>query len=356
MKWTLQAPQLSDYEHVTFDLSWGTDWEVVGKKPFSARRAARRLKLAAGLARRAAELSPSLVHFHCGSGGRWDFLGDMILLAAARFGGGPILFHWHRDTETAVYPGTKRLTRGVFLKSAGTAEGLAVLLEGYRPPLQRIGLGHKVHVLPNTFDPALLNLPPRGGHSDRVQVAFIGRLSGEKGFPDLLNAIQRWQSSGLGTPIHFSIAGAADPAAGGLAGIRRHLEEIGIGDHVTLLGPVGGGEKAELLARADLFVLPSHRESFGIAALEAMAAGLPVVAYDVGHLREILGPAGVFVPAGNVEELASSLGELAADPARRQEMGAAGRERARRDFSPAEVGSTLREVYEELIASRERTG
>lgn len=354
-QWTMRCRQLKDFNHLPFDFSRKESWEVVGKKSLDPRRVMRRLWLAASLARQASRLRPSLVHFHCGSGGRWDFIGDMLLLAAARRGGAPVLFHWHRDTTTAVYPGKGKLTQSFFRHSAGACEALAVLLEEYRPPLAHVGVGEKVHVIPNSFEPSLLDLPIRGDRGDPIQIAYIGRLSQEKGFFDLVGAIRQLSSSEKIPKMHFSAAGAADPAAGGLGGIRERLERSEIGDRVTLLGPVAEAGKVELLSRADLLVLPSHRESFGIAALEAMAAGLPVVAYDIGRLREIVGEAGWLVREGDVEGLVAALGELASNAARRREMGELGRKRARQRFGPERVGADLRQIYEQLTARQVRT-
>src|SRR5207245_5777728 len=86
----------------------------------------------------------------------------------------------------------------------------------------------------------------------------------------------------------------------------------------------------DLLARWDVFALPSREEAFGIAALEAMAAGRPVVATRVGGLPELIedGLTGLLVPPDDPAALAAALARLAADPALRARMGQAARERA----------------------------
>lgn len=351
MEWTMGTPLLSEHAHIPFDLSRGRYWEFVGTKPFSLERILRRGVLAVGLAWRAARIRPSLVHFHCGSGGRWDFLGDMLLLAAARLGGSPLLFHWHRDTRSSYYPGRTDLSRGVFRRSAGTAEALAVLLEDYRAPLSQIGLGHKVHVIPNTFHSQLLNLPIPRPRRKRVQVAYLGRLAQEKGFPDLVQVAKFLSTRTQRPEVIFTVAGASDPGQGGLAGARTTLDRMGIANRVTLLGPVEGEAKIRFFGDADILLLPSYRESFGIVALEAMAAGLPVATYDVGHLRDIIGDGGIFSPVGDVEGLAAAISELAGDPGLRRRMGANGRARAVSQFGPEVVGARIRELYEALLGS-----
>lgn len=351
LQWVLANPELEAYEHLVYDLSRGTYWEQVGRKGPDPARIWRRVRLAAGLAAHSVRVKPSMVHFHCGSGGRWDFLGDMLLLAAARRAAAPILFHWHRNTHTSRYPGTGRASQMIFRQSAGKAEALAVLLEEYRSPLEAIGLGPKLHVVPNTFDPMLLSLPLPRPRAKGVRIAYLGRLSAEKGFPDLLNAAGQLSSREEVTNIHFLVAGAADPELGGLNEVRTELNRRGVGDRVRLLGPVSLEEKAALLGRSDVFVLPSYRESFGIAALEAMAAGLPVVAYDVGSLRDIVGEGGTFVPVGDTMALGGALLDLAQDRERRERLGALGRARATAAFGPEKVGAVLRDIYTSLTES-----
>ncbi|MGH7058357.1 MAG: glycosyltransferase, partial [Acetobacteraceae bacterium] len=85
-----------------------------------------------------------------------------------------------------------------------------------------------------------------------------------------------------------------------------------------------------LLAAADIFALPSHFEGLPMVLIEAMLAGLPVVASDIPGTRELVqrGTSGLLVPRGNSAQLTAALADLAQDPARRAAMGEAGRERA----------------------------
>ncbi|MBV9773873.1 MAG: glycosyltransferase, partial [Gemmatimonadetes bacterium] len=102
------------------------------------------------------------------------------------------------------------------------------------------------------------------------------------------------------------------------------------------------------LAAADAWTLPSRREGFAVAPLEAMACGLPVVAADVAGVGDVLedgeASGGVVVPRENPAALAVALGRLLDDPARARAMGARARERVERAFSPRAVGARLRRV------------
>ena len=108
---------------------------------------------------------------------------------------------------------------------------------------------------------------------------------------------------------------------------------------------------ARLLSAADVFLLTSISEGIPLTAIEAMNAGLPVVATRVGGLPEIVvqGRTGVLAPSRDDEELADCILRLAADPALRAAMGRAGRERARAVFSQSRMHQQYLELYQEML-------
>jgi glycosyltransferase involved in cell wall biosynthesis len=125
-------------------------------------------------------------------------------------------------------------------------------------------------------------------------------------------------------------------------------ERAGDGD-VTFLGRVDDAELAELRAGASLALAPSRSaETFALAAAEAMAAGLPIVASNLGALPELVEPAGL-VPAGDARALAGAIARLAGDRA----AGERGRERIRKLCAPAIVADALTAAYDgsEVAAS-----
>jgi glycosyltransferase involved in cell wall biosynthesis len=106
----------------------------------------------------------------------------------------------------------------------------------------------------------------------------------------------------------------------------------------------------DLLRASDLFVHPSREEGFSNAILEAMAAGLPVVACDVGGNPEAIvdGETGRLVPPRNAVAFASAVAELLADPEKRKAMGEAGRHRATERFSLDRMVGEMESLYETL--------
>ena len=117
--------------------------------------------------------------------------------------------------------------------------------------------------------------------------------------------------------------------------LRALALELGVGDRIRWAGRVEDAELLDWYAAADVFVLPSSSEAQGIVALEAMAAGLPVVASAVGGLLGTIddGQSGFLVPAGEVEPLAERLAMLLADSELRRRLGGAARRKVETDFT-----------------------
>ncbi|HBX71114.1 MAG TPA: hypothetical protein DEH25_17485 [Chloroflexi bacterium] len=105
------------------------------------------------------------------------------------------------------------------------------------------------------------------------------------------------------------------------------------------------------LFHADIFVLASDWEGISLAILEAMAAGLPVIATDVGGNPEVVvdGETGVLVPPRNPQALAGAILQLAANPIERQRMGLAGRQRVEKYFSIQETARKFEELYTQIL-------
>jgi N-acetyl-alpha-D-glucosaminyl L-malate synthase BshA len=127
-------------------------------------------------------------------------------------------------------------------------------------------------------------------------------------------------------------------------------EELGVRHRVLFLGKHASVD--ELLACADLFLLPSATESFGLAALEAMACGVPVVASNAGGIPEVVmdGETGFLFPPGDVEGMAEAGVALLSDPERWREFSQAGRRLAVERFSAASVVPMYERLYERVIS------
>jgi N-acetyl-alpha-D-glucosaminyl L-malate synthase BshA len=131
--------------------------------------------------------------------------------------------------------------------------------------------------------------------------------------------------------------------------IERLVEAKGIAEDVVFLGDQEF--IADILPIADVFLLPSEHESFGLAALEAMSSGIPVVASNVGGLHEVIqdGETGFLRDPHDVEGMSEVVMELLRDEDKRQSIGLRARERAKRDFGRDKIVGDYVSLYEELL-------
>jgi glycosyltransferase involved in cell wall biosynthesis len=177
-------------------------------------------------------------------------------------------------------------------------------------------------------------------------VGTVGSLIPLRNHALLLSAAPEVISSFPGTRFVLVGEGPERPALQTLA------KRLGISDQVIFTGH--RSDIPAMLAAMDVFALSCDTEGFGLAALEAMAAGLPVVATQVGALPELVeaGETGLLVPRGDARALANALLTLLRDHGLATRLGAAGRVRAERDFSAARTAEQISDVYLELVGGR----
>jgi len=186
------------------------------------------------------------------------------------------------------------------------------------------------------------------GAAGPATIGFLARLSEKKGAPILLEAFRRLADEF--PAARLIVAGPDDEGIG--AAMSREVERLGLGGRVSFPGMVVGSEKADLLAEFDVFALPSADESFGIAVVEAMNAGLPVVITDEVAIADEVVRAGAGLSAPRTGEgFATALGDLLRDSAAAAEIGAAGRRLAIERYSRSASVDALMRVYREAIAT-----
>lgn len=182
--------------------------------------------------------------------------------------------------------------------------------------------------------------------TDRI-VLYVGRLDREKGIPHLLEAMARVL---LAVPEARLVIAGKGVLQQELSETARSLQ---IDDRVSFVGYVQDEPLAALYRCAQALAVPSLYEPFGIVALESMACGRPVVASDVGGLREIVleGQTGLRVPPGNATALARALTGLLVDEATADRMGAAGRQRAEHSYNWPRVATQTVAAYTGAVSS-----
>jgi len=183
-------------------------------------------------------------------------------------------------------------------------------------------------------------------------VLFLSRINWKKGIERLLKA---WK---LVPGVNLVIAGNDEESY--LPELKRIARAEGIAHRVEFIGPVAGKQKWALLKHAALFVLPSYSENFGIAVLEAMASGCPVVVTpEVGLSSVVSREACGRVVDGDPEQLGHSIAALLKDRTTREEMGKKGRLAAISQFGWDVIGREMLGVYGKIVHSEqpfERSG
>ena len=180
-----------------------------------------------------------------------------------------------------------------------------------------------------------------------LNILFVGRLEERKGLIHLLKAYHRLRKRHVDARLLVIGAGPK------LREYRRYVGLRQIRD-VQFLGRVSEDDKARTFASADIFCAPSTgQESFGIVLLEAMAAGVPIVASDIHGYKNVVqrDVSGLLVEPRNHRQLAAALYALARDPQLRAQMGAAGRARAP-EYSWPNVTRQVVAFYRELLEAR----
>jgi glycosyltransferase involved in cell wall biosynthesis len=132
---------------------------------------------------------------------------------------------------------------------------------------------------------------------------------------------------------------------------EKLVKYLGIEDRVKFVSGISTEQMVRYYAEATIAVVPSVYEGFGLPAGEAMACGVPVVSTDGGALPEVVGDAGIIVPAKSVEALASAIDELLEDPAQRAELGAKGRARILEQFCWQVCAGQMTDYYQQVLTN-----
>ena len=194
-----------------------------------------------------------------------------------------------------------------------------------------------------------LGIPP-----DAVVLLFVGRIQPLKGPDILLRAVARLAAEQPRLRENLVVCVVGAPSGTGLVepeGLRKLTGELGIGELVRFLPPTPAAELAGLYAAADLTVVPSYNESFGLVALESQACGTPVLAAAVGGLRTAVadGVSGVLVDGHDPAEYAAMISRLVARPVELARLAAGCRPHAER-FSWRRTAERLISTYQGAMA------
>jgi glycosyltransferase involved in cell wall biosynthesis len=249
------------------------------------------------------------------------------------------------------------------LRSAWTIFGTAAVEPSYLEHYPR--LGPRSAIMPGVDVDAL----SRGADAEAARrrlgipsgaavLLLIGRIQRSKGQRELVEALARLR--GNFEPPHVVLCGG--PALMTDEDFHDELmclaRDLGVAERVHATGHVPDEVKRDLLAAATVLVHPAHREAFGIAIIEGMAAGKPVVVTDaVGPTSIVAGSgAGEIVPARDVTALADALQRRLENPKESEEMGAAGQRRVREHYSTARMVERVEAIYRQVLGTDSSAG
>ena len=207
----------------------------------------------------------------------------------------------------------------------------------------------KIQVLPNALAAEAFVSSPRERHDQDLMILYVGRLERVKGIDVLARAIL--QVAPQLPQVRFVLAGADRPTRERLSVrqlLEKEFEAARLSERIQILGSISHEHMLELYRRADICVVPSLAyESFSYTCAQAMAAGVPVIASRVGGIPETVGEdGGLIVEPGNSQALAEAIMKLARDRVLRQQFGAKGYQRARRNYLASEIAPQMLEYFQ----------
>jgi glycosyltransferase involved in cell wall biosynthesis len=279
----------------------------------------------------AAAIRPHIIHCHGAKGGLYGRVAARLMGIASVYTphGGSLHYEWSSPAGAAFLSAEKVL--------AAIGTGIHFVCDYERDAFdKKIGIGKKPYAVihnglwPEEFEQAL----PRPGAADLL---FIGDMRTLKGVDVLLDAIASLNAS---RPTTACLVGDGPD----LTQFKAQSQKLGLDGRVSFPGRMGAREAFGL---GRILVMPSRAESFPYVVLEACAAGVPLIASNVGGIPEVLGP-GNLVPPGNAAALASRLAEALADPEAVAASAADTRERLRTSFSAQGMVEAILALYGRL--------
>jgi glycosyltransferase involved in cell wall biosynthesis len=288
---------------------------------------------------------PRIIHLHTSQGIAW--LKDTFFILMGKALGCHIILHIHGGNFDAIYNKSHRSIQNYTQKVIGLADAVITVSSDLNNRLMHIVPVDRIFTLKNCIAIDAISTRASPYPINGAKALFLGIVGPSKGTFDLIEAIALLKTRGI--LLHLWIAGLEE-REGDLDKARILTRKLDLEDMCQFVGAVYGASKSQLLHDASLFVLPSYHEALPMALLEAMAAGLPIVATRVGGMPEVVmeGYNGFLVEPGDVEALADKLAVLANDPHLCEVMGQRSRELAELELDVKPYVKRLVALYESI--------
>jgi glycosyltransferase involved in cell wall biosynthesis len=295
----------------------------------------------------------SLVHINTSLNAR-AYWRDLTYLAVAKMLGARVVYQVHGGELPQRFFAGSRLLTSLLRFTLGVPDLVLVLAQGELEAYRNFVPEQRVVVLPNGIDCRPYGAVPtvRAEPGQALRLVYIGRIAREKGLYETLQGMRLARELGVDARLVIAGSGAEEPR------LRRYAQALGLAARTCFVGPVFGSDKVKLLAGADVMILPSYSEGLPYALLEAMAAGIPVIATPVGAIPDVMtqGIHGFLVPPRDGKSIAESLALMAGDRERLSWMSRACRRRIGAAFSIDRLARELALHYAQLCGRVQTLG
>lgn len=253
----------------------------------------------------------------------------------------------------------KRIARWLYQdRDLKCAAALHATAESEAEQFRKLGFRNPIIVSPNGVNMPK-NFEPRNTPNTRKRVLFVSRMHPKKGVMELVEAWGKIVSGGVGewrswkVELVYTVSGDLEKEYE--TNVKARVKELGLADQFIFTGALNDDEKWAAYARADLFVLPTYSENFGIVVAEALWASVPVISTKGTPWQELAErECGWWIDIG-VEPLATALGAaMKLSDAERREMGLRGRELVENKYTWDAVVKAMVKGYEALLSGRGR--
>ena len=280
-----------------------------------------------------------IVHIHTAAGR--SFTKHLRYAFISRKLGRKVIMHCHASSFKLWYEGLNAASKRRIVRKINALDRFIVLSLSWKEYFERIGVDPARIEILNNLIPLPSKALEKSAEGEPARLLFLGEIGPRKGVFDLLEAIRGEAGEGL----RLDIGGNRMETE-----LKERIAALGLCHAVTFHGFVSGEAKAELLARADVFVLPSYNEGLPISILEAMSYGCAIISTSVGGIPEVVKGNGLLVAPGDIAAIGEAVSKMK-DASLRRKMGAMSLEMVG-EYYPGPVLARLSEIYSSLCGQR----
>ena len=271
---------------------------------------------------------------------------DVVYLLVAKLLRARVVWQVHGGKLPQSFFAEGSLLSGFLRWTLGLPDLVVLLAKVEHDSYRRFVPEQNVVVMPNAIDynPYLRVPTVRSREEYPLRLVYVGRLAREKGLYETFQGLRLAQD--MGVDARLTVAGKGPEEER----LRRYAQALGIANRVSFVGGVFGAEKVSLFAQAEVFILPSYSEGLPYALLEAMAAGIPVVATPVGAIPDVVshGTHGFLIPVRDGKSIAEAIAALGRHRDQLTWMSRACRRRVRAAYGIDRLATELSIKYAEL--------